>query len=443
MGTNQPDTIVAAATPSGRGGVAIVRVSGALTKTIAESLLGKLPKPRYATFSRFKDPAGYILDEGLALFFPAPHSFTGEDVVELHGHGGPYVVDSLIKNILALGARLARPGEFSERAFLNDKIDLAQAEAIADLIDAASSEAAQSALRSLQGEFSSKIHHLVESVIQLRLYVEAAIDFVEEEIDFLADEQVGKNLKSILTELDVIQSQAKQGTLLREGITAVIAGEPNVGKSSLLNCLSGKESAIVTHIAGTTRDVLREYVTIDGMPMHVIDTAGLRDSDDVVEQEGIRRAKNEIAQADLVLFVVDATVNKPITLTDVLPEIPPHAKVITIKNKIDIANSVVVKKEDIAISAKTGVGIDLLKQKIKELVGLQTNTDGIFSARRRHLDALKRAKEYVLSAANNNKAGELMAEDLRQAQLALSEITGEFTSDDLLGRIFSSFCIGK
>ncbi len=439
------DTIVAPATPPGRGGVAMVRISGPRAKEIAQHILGKIPQPRYAVFSAFMDNTGQAIDEGLALFFPGPHSFTGEDVLELQGHGGPYVVDSLVKRILECGARLARPGEFSERAFLNDKLDLAQAEAIADLIDASSTQAARSALRSLQGEFSKKIHALVESVTRLRIYIEAAIDFVEEEIDFLADEQVNLQLKSIVNELEQIQSQAVQGALLREGITAVIAGQPNVGKSSLLNALSGKDIAIVTDIPGTTRDLLREHVNIDGMPMHVIDTAGLRDSDDPVEQEGIRRARSEIARADLVLFVVDASQKIQVKLSDVLPEIPEHASIIAIRNKIDLLEPTEMNGF-LNISAKTGLGIDILKQEIKARVGFQSNTEGLFSARRRHLDALNRAHKFLQSAYSQlkeNRAGELVAEDLRQVQLALSEITGEFTSDDLLGRIFSSFCIGK
>jgi tRNA modification GTPase len=444
--TDHHDTIVAPATPPGRGGVAIVRISGSHVKDIAVALLGKLPVPRYATFSEFHDRDGITIDEGIALFFPAPHSFTGEDVLELHGHGGPYVVDALVKQILELGARFARAGEFSERAFLNDKLDLTQAEAVADLIDASSEQAARSALRSLQGEFSKKIHALVEDVIRLRIYIEAAIDFVEEEIDFLANENITNQLQSIFTALEMIQAQATQGTLLREGITAVIAGQPNVGKSSLLNALSGKETAIVTNIPGTTRDVLREHINIDGMPMHVIDTAGLRESNDPVEQEGIRRARNEIARADLVLFVTDATSEIPIKLSDVLEQIPSHATVITIRNKMDLLTTPQNNGDEIFLSAKTEEGLDILKQKIKSAVGYQSNTEGLFSARRRHLDALNRTKVFLQNALHQlseYKAGELAAEELRQAQLALNEITGEFTSDDLLGRIFSSFCIGK
>lgn len=442
------DTIVAPATPPGRGGVAIVRISGSLVKTIAEQLLKKIPKPRYATYSPFLDENHQAIDEGIAVFFPDPNSFTGEDVLELHGHGGPAVVDGLVKRIIKLGARLARPGEFSERAFLNDKIDLAQAEAIADLIDAASEQAVRASLRSLQGEFSKKIHTLVEALIQLRIYVEAAIDFAEEEIDFLADKQVSIKLAEIISQLELVQSSAMQGSLLREGITAVITGEPNVGKSSLLNQLSGKDVAIVTDIPGTTRDVLRQEITLDGMPIHFIDTAGIRESQDPVEQEGIRRAKEEITRADIILSVIAA--NSPSENSTNFSEFGKKGFII-VRNKIDLAHEKAGLQEIngkivISLSAKTGEGIELLKNHIKSCVGYQTNSEGIFSARRRHLDALERAKEFLLTGQKQlqgARAGELLAEDLRQAQLALNEITGEFTSDDLLGRIFSSFCIGK
>lgn len=439
------ETIVAPATPPGKGGVAMVRISGSNVQTIAVSILGQLPKPRYATFTKFYDHIGQVIDEGLALFFPGPHSFTGEDVLELHCHGGPYVVDALLKRLLEFDSRLARPGEFSERAFLNNKLDLAQAEAIADLIDASSEQAARSAIRSLQGEFSKKIHTLVDALIHLRMYIEAAIDFVEEEIDFLADDKITEQLCSLISDVELIQKQATQGSLLREGITAVITGEPNVGKSSLLNALSGKEIAIVTHIPGTTRDVLREHISIDGMPMHVIDTAGLRESNDPVEQEGIRRAREEIKRADIVLFVEDASATHEMKLTECLSEVPPHATVIHICNKIDLLPIHEMKTNAISLSAKTGEGIQTLKDKIKSVVGLQSNTEGLFSARRRHLDALSKAHRHLQHAFEqlSHRAGELAAEDLRQAQLALNEITGEFTSDDLLGKIFSSFCIGK
>jgi tRNA modification GTPase len=445
----QTDTIVALATPPGRGGIAIVRVSGSKVKTIAAAMLKKIPEPRTATYIPFLDANLKAVDEGVALFFPAPNSFTGEDVLELQGHGGPAVVDILIRQILKLGARLARPGEFSERAFLNDKLDLAQAEAIADLIDASSEQAARSALRSLQGEFSHEVHALVEKIIHLRLYVEAAIDFAEEEIDFLADKQIALDLSAALEHLDYLEKNATQGSLLRDGITVVIAGEPNVGKSSLLNRLSGKDSAIVTDIPGTTRDVLRELIILDGMPLHIIDTAGLRESHDVVEQEGIRRAEQEILKADLILFVTDAT--KPEALPSLPVKLPENVEVILIRNKIDLTNaSPTLQKENhktiISLSAKENAGIDLLKNHIKESVGFKADAGGSFSARRRHLDALARAHEFLITGQQqlqNHRAGELLAEDLRQAQNALAEITGEFHSDDLLGRIFSSFCVGK
>ncbi len=447
MSTKHLETIVALATPVGRGGVAIVRVSGSKVLQIAEHILDQIPTPRYALFSSFKDEKNQTIDQGIALYFVSPHSFTGEDVLELHCHGGIIVIERLVKRVLALGARLAKPGEFSERAFLNDKIDLIQAEAIADLIDASSETAARSALRSLQGEFSKKINELVENIIKLRMYVEAAIDFVEEEVDFLADNQIQINLNNIIDHLTWIQASAKQGALLRDGITVVIAGKPNAGKSSLLNQLSGRDSAIVTDIAGTTRDLLREQIVIDGMPIHIIDTAGLRDSLDIVEQEGIRRAYAEIVKADIVLFVIDATENAPPNLHIFLKDIPPHATVITIRNKIDLLQEEAsIEKNSISLSAKQGVGIALLKNHIKSIAGYQTTQEGVFSARQRHLDALNRANQFLLNGKQqleNYKAGELLAEDLRQAQLALNEITGEFSSDDLLGRIFSSFCIGK
>ena len=451
MCIEQTDTIVASATPAGRGGIAVVRLSGPLVKKIAKTLLKKFPTPRYATCSLFLDSAGQTIDEGIALFFPSPHSFTGEDVLELQGHGGPIVVNSLIRQIVSLGARLARPGEFSERAFLNNKIDLTQAEAIADLIDASSEQAARSATRSLQGEFSKKIHELVDLLIQLRTYIEAAIDFTEEEIDFLADREVEIRLKNIMQLLHQVQASAVQGSLLREGITAVIAGCPNVGKSSLLNQLSGKESAIVTEIAGTTRDLLRESILIDGMPMYVIDTAGLRESNDIVEKEGIRRAREEIAKAEIVLFVVDARDENSANTDAILQKMSLQATMITIRNKIDLTKepASLIEQEGraiISLSAKNGTGVNLLKNHIKVSVGLQTTGEGLFSARRRHVDALDRA-EVLLAEAHHSlhdkRAPELLAEDLRQVQLALSEITGKFTSDDLLGKIFSSFCIGK
>lgn len=433
------DTIVAQATPIGRGGVGVIRVSGPQASAAATALLGEIPKPRYATYKAFRDEIGEPIDRGIALYFPAPHSFTGEDVLELQGHGGPMIMDCLLQRILLIdGVRLARPGEFSERAFLNDKLDLVQAEAIADLIDAGSHQAARAAMRSLQGEFSQAIHILQEKLTYIRMYVEASIDFPEEEVDFLSDERIHKTLNEVLQQLEMILVSAQQGVILREGITVVIAGEPNVGKSSLLNRLSGDERAIVTDIPGTTRDILREYIQLDGIPLHIIDTAGLRHTSDRVEQEGIRRAWAEIEKADRILLVTDK-----LPINQALPEIP----VTIILNKIDLTQQepAVAEYEGqtiISLSAKTGEGMDLLRQHLKACVGAGNLNEGSFLARRRHVDALQRA-EQVLLEAKQQSAGELLAEDLRQAQLMLSEITGEFSADDLLGKIFSSFCIGK
>lgn len=448
MGTD--DTIVATATPMGRGGIAVIRISGNKVQNISEHLLGTIPKPRFALYTPFLDAHRNILDEGIALFFEGPHSFTGEDVLELHGHGGHFIVDRLIQEIISQGARLARPGEFSERAFLNDKLDLIQAEAIGDLIDASSQDAATAAMRSLQGEFSQKIHLLVEGLIHLRMYVEASIDFADEEIDFLNDGKIASRLKDLIDRLENIEMSATQGSLLRNGITATIIGEPNVGKSSLLNRLCGYDAAIVTNIAGTTRDLLRETIAIDGMPMHMIDTAGLRESEDIVELEGIRRAHQEIKKADLILCMIEA--NDPLNKVDELLKTFPHKKnIVIIRNKIDLTHEKpniqsYQSQKIVSLSAKNNEGVDLLKQIIKENVGFKITTEGVFSARRRHLDALANAKKFLLEGLTQlqeNRAGELLAEDLRCAQRVLNEITGEFTTDDLLGKIFSSFCIGK
>jgi tRNA modification GTPase len=445
--TTYTDTIAAQTTPPGRGGVSVIRISGSQVKTIIAAMLNTVLPPRHATYLPFLDEHNVVLDEGLAIFFPHPHSFTGEDVLELQGHGGPVVVDLLLQRILHLGARLARPGEFSERAFLNGKLDLAQAEAIADLIDASSQQAARCAMRSLQGDFSKEINQLNEKIIQARLYVEAAIDFSDEEIDFLSDAKLTTNLQTILQDLQMIQQKAQQGSFLREGISAVIVGAPNVGKSSLLNYLSGKELAIVTDIPGTTRDVLRDTILIDGMPMHIIDTAGLRESADIVELEGIRRAHAEMEQANIILYVLDTMPKAKINLPGSMMGRP----VIFIRNKIDLTHEaaaiqVVQGQTVISLSVKTGVGIELLKNYIKQQVGFHATTEGTYLARRRHLDALKRAAMLVqasLTQLNTNGSSELAAEDLRLAHQALSEITGQFTADDLLGRIFSTFCIGK
>ncbi|MEW8028806.1 MAG: tRNA uridine-5-carboxymethylaminomethyl(34) synthesis GTPase MnmE [Candidatus Thiodiazotropha sp.] len=444
------DTIAAVATPPGRGSVGIVRISGPGSSEIADALLDSIPPPRHACFKPFLDRNGEVIDSGLAIFFPKPHSFTGEDVLELQGHGGAVVMDLLLQRTLQLGARLARPGEFSERAFLNGKLDLVQAEAIADLIDAQSQAAARSATRTLQGAFSNKIAQLVEALIELRLFVESAIDFPEEEIDFLADSNVSERLHSILEEIESTRQSAHTGRLLRDGLTLVIAGRPNSGKSSLLNALAGAEAAIVTDIPGTTRDLLRERITIDGMPLHVIDTAGLRESHDPVEAEGIRRAKQEIEQADRVLWVFDDSTD-PQHLAIDRDQLPQGVPVTLIRNKIDIAGNAPAIYEggsevEVALSATRGEGIDLLRAHLKRCVGYRHLGEGDFIARRRHLDALERALGHLRQgelSLQRDQAGELLAEDLRLAQQSLSEITGEFTADDLLGRIFSSFCIGK
>ncbi|KTD34487.1 GTPase [Legionella moravica] len=443
------DTIVAIATPPGKGGVGIIRLSGEKAYSIAITLnANKALKPRLATYCSFYTSDNELVDQGLMLYFKAPHSFTGEDVVEIHGHGSPVVLDMLIKECVVLGARLARPGEFSERAFLNDKIDLTQAEAIADLINSSSQTAARLALRSLQGEFSAKINQLNEELIYLRLYVEAAIDFPEEEIDFLNDGKVSNLLQDLLEQLTVIRSQANQGVILHEGLSVVIAGRPNAGKSTLINNLAGRDVAIVTEVAGTTRDVMREHVLLDDIPLHIIDTAGLRESDDLVEREGIRRAWLELKQADCVLLVID--VNDPdqheCLSNEIRSELPNDIPIITVFNKIDMKNlSAKTENNTVYLSAKSGYGVDGLKTLIKQMAGYHPN-EGQFLARRRHLQALDEAKNLLLTGQKQlteHRAGELLAEDLRLAHQVLCEITGEFTSDDLLGRIFSSFCIGK
>jgi len=443
------DTIVAIATPSGRGGVGIIRLSGPLAYAIGVQLSNqKNLVPRIASYSQLLNKQGDLLDNGLVIYFKAPHSFTGEDIVEFQAHGSPLLLDCLLNECVACGARLARPGEFSERAFINDKIDLTQAEAIADLIQASSLTAARMAVRSLQGDFSSKINDLNEKLIHLRLYVEAAIDFPEEEIDFLGDGKVALMLDEIINRLTKIRASATQGALLREGLSIVIAGKPNAGKSTLINCLAGREVAIVTDVAGTTRDVMREHILMDDLPVHIIDTAGLRESDDVVEQEGIRRAWKEVSQADCVLMVTDIRqVDQASELDQAIRNhLPEGVPLIKIFNKIDAANTEASSKGDtIFLSAKTAEGINLLKDKIKELVGFQP-AEGQFLARRRHLQALDSAHQLLLTGQQQlitSRAGELLAEDLRLAHLVLCEITGEFSSDDLLGKIFSSFCIGK
>lgn len=439
----KPDLIAAIATAPGRGGVGVVRISGADVAPLAAALLGRLPAPRHATFTRFLDHEGGVLDEGIALYFPAPHSFTGEHVLELQGHGGPVILNLLLQRCLELGARLAGPGEFSRRAFLNGKLDLAQAEAVADLIDAASSEAARSAVRSLTGAFSARIAELVEALTRLRMLVEATLDFPEEEIDFLRDADAFGRLDAIDASLRAVRAQAKQGVLLREGLTVVLIGQPNVGKSSLLNQLAGFEAAIVTEIAGTTRDTVREAIQIEGVPLHIIDTAGLRDTDDPVEKLGIERTWAAVEKADVALLLVDAAHGVGPGEAAILARLPEAAR-LTIHNKIDTTAEVPrALGDEVWLSARTGAGVELLRQKLLESAGWQAAGEGAFTARARHLDALDRAAAHLAAARESAGQLELFAEELRLAQATLSEITGEFSADDLLGEIFSKFCIGK
>lgn len=464
--SSDTDTICAIATPPGRSGVGIVRISGPQSREIANKILHFNPTPRHAHFTNFHDQDSRLIDQGIALFFPSPNSFTGEDVLELQGHGGYFILDFLLNEAIKAGARIARPGEFSERSFLNGKIDLTQAEAIADLIESSSEEAARSAMRTLQGDFSRLIHSLCASIVDLRVYVEAAIDFTEEEIDFLTEGKTAESLKSIINQLDSILLQAQQGALLREGMSVVIAGKPNAGKSSLLNALAGKDSAIVTDIAGTTRDTLVERINIDGMPLHITDTAGLRESDDIVEKEGIRRALQAIESADRILLVVDSCQDnvQPENLQEYLiglgflkigTAIDP-GRVTIIQNKIDKTNlegGVYTNRDaddnaitTVHISAKNKTGIALLRNHLKDCMGFQYAGEGGFIARRRHLDALEHSRTCLVQAhcqLLGKGAGELIAEDLRHAHQYLGEITGEFSTDDLLGKIFSSFCVGK
>jgi len=443
------DTIAAIATAAGRGGIGIVRVSGAAVPQIAHDLLGTLPPPRLATLTNFRAVAGEAIDTGIALYFPAPNSFTGEHVLELQGHGGPVVLELLLARVVALGARRAAPGEFTQRAYLNDKLDLAQAEAVADLIDAGSRAAAQAALRSLQGEFSKRVHELDASLVELRVWVEAALDFPEEEIDFLADRDLQTRMAKLRERFDAIEAAAMQGRVLRDGMTVVIAGRPNAGKSSLLNALTGHDAAIVTPIAGTTRDVLRERIDIDGMPLHVIDTAGLRDdTSDVVEAEGMRRARLEMARADRVLFVIDAAADPQGLAFDAeRARLPVGVPVTLLFNKSDLtANDAPAALDALRISAKTGLGVAELRTHLKDCMQFETPGTDTVSARARHLEALRTARTHVEHAYRNlldTRAGELVAEDLQCAHRAIGEITGEFRAEDLLGRIFSSFCIGK
>lgn len=448
------DTIVAIATAPGRGGIGIVRLSGPRALEIGQKITGRELRPRYAHFTPFHATDNSLLDEGVAIYFAAPNSFTGEDCVELQGHGGPVVLDSVLHTCIQHGARLAEPGEFSKRAYLNDKLDLAQAEAIADLIDATSRQSARNALNSLQGRFSQRIHQLVDELTQLRIYVEAAIDFPEEEIDFLSDGNIARQLQSVRSQLEALLQDSQQGILMREGIRVAIAGRPNAGKSSLLNALVERNAAIVTDIEGTTRDVLREYIQLDGMPLHLIDTAGLRSNPDEVERIGIERAQEEFAQADRILLVVDIQREPELELEKIWPTsvgaLPEVSKITVVANKIDVSQegARIEAGPDyprIYLSAREGTGLDLLKQHLKTVAGYSGAGEGSFTARRRHLDALERAQGFLTQAEEQLRygAGELVAEDLRACQQALGEITGQVSADDLLGKIFSSFCIGK
>jgi tRNA modification GTPase len=468
---SEPDTIAAIASPVGRGAVGIIRVSGADVPRIATSLLGELPAPRLARLARFQGAGGDSLDTGLALYFPAPASFTGEHVLELQGHGGVVVLDLVMRRLLELGCRPARAGEFSERAFLNGKMDIAQAEAVADLIDAGSSAAARAAVRSLQGEFSARIDTLQGEITELRAYVEVALDFPDEEVEFLTDAALSGRLERIFADFDSLAAAARMGALLREGLTVVIAGRPNAGKSSLLNALAGDDVAIVTALPGTTRDLLHQELELDGLPLHLIDTAGLRQTDDIVEAEGVRRARAEIDKADRVLYLVDASSaewnttdvdagrldaslaagNIPAQLASDLAALPANVPVTLVFNKIDLT-PMPARLDDrtnpvrLYISAKTGAGLPLLREHLKTCAGYTDDGAGALAARRRHLDALQRARLSVAAAAEvlrSTQAFELFAEELRLAQRALGAITGEFTSDDLLGEIFGNFCIGK
>ena len=446
------ETICAVATPPGTGGLGIVRVSGPRVPEIARLITGRLPRPRFATFCDFLDSGKEPIDSGIALYFPEPHSFTGEHVLELQGHGGSYILQRLLQRVISLGARSARPGEFSERAFLNDKIDLVQAEAIADLIDSGSEAAARAAQRSLQGVFSAQVNELCEQLTALRVFVEAAIDFPDEEIDFLAESDVVQRILGVTQRLVSLLEEARQGRLLRDGIVLAIIGRPNAGKSSLLNALSGQDSAIVTEIPGTTRDVLREQIDLDGIPVHVADTAGIRETSDLIEAEGVRRARQTLQTADIILLIEDA---RHILAGEegLLEELAPNTTCIIVANKTDLLAPLELagidresKAGPVWISAKTGQGLDILRHKIREAVGATDRAEGSFSARQRHVDAIKRANKHLLAGQQvmeESAAGELLAEELRLAHRALGEITGEMLPDDLLGEIFSSFCIGK
>jgi tRNA modification GTPase len=447
------DIIAAIATPPGRGGIGIVRISGGNLQTIVKAILGSIPSPRSAHLSHFLDENDQSIDQGIAIYYPSPHSYTGEDVLELQGHGGPAVINLLLSRCLRLGARLAEPGEFTLRAFLNNKLDLIQAESVADLIDASTTGAARCAMRSLQGEFSATIQALVRALIDLRMLVEATLDFPEEEIDFLESARAATQLQDIRKKLEHVLRSSRQGNLLQEGVNVVLVGQPNVGKSSLMNRLAGDDVAIVTEVPGTTRDTIQQLIQIEGIPLHIIDTAGLRETTDIVEKSGIARTHAAIRKADLVLLLIDSRYGLTDADQQVLQSLPAGLPLLTVSNKIDlVSESARIEEESgkpmVYLSARTGAGLALLRAKMLEMIGWQSNIagEGMFMARQRHLQALSKARTHLDNAAAWVESGgqlELLAEELRLAQLALSSITGEFTADDLLGEIFSRFCIGK
>ncbi len=447
--TSADDTIAAIATPNGAGGIGVVRVSGSLSRSIATAITGRDPEPRIVHFSTFSDVDNQVIDRGLAIFFSGPRSFTGEDVLELHAHGSPIVLGMLLERVCGLGARQARPGEFSERAFLNGKLDLVQAEAIADLIAAGSEAAARAAQRSLDGEFSKRVRAIFDGLVRLRAWLEAALDFPEEEIDFLSAPQLTVELSALRDQLAALLTAAERGVVLRDGLHVVIVGRPNAGKSSVLNALSQSERAIVTPHAGTTRDLLREEIRFDGVALTLVDTAGLRESEDAIEQEGIRRARNELGRADAVLLITES--KNAAEYTALLADAAPGAKRMIVHNKIDLSGERAGVEQSIdgmlhiRISARTGEGLELLRKELSTLAGHAEPGEGAFSARARHVRALREVSAHLVAASAHlaTRTGELAAEELRRAQQSLGEITGEFRNDDLLGAIFSSFCIGK
>lgn len=442
------ETIAAIATAIGAGGIGIVRVSGPLSQAIAQAVLGHCPAPRYAAYLDFKDTDGQLIDRGIAIYYPNPHSYTGEDVLELQAHGGTALMQILLARCIALGARQAMPGEFTRRAYLNDKLDLAQAEAVADVINAATQEAAKSAVRSLSGAFSNAIHSLLAQLTELRMYVEACLDFPEEEIDFISQGRVAEKIHLIQDALAFVFNQAKQGALLRDGIQVVLIGQPNVGKSSLMNALAGEEVAIVTPIAGTTRDTIKSAIQINGVPLHVIDTAGLRETEDEVEKFGIARTWRATETANIALLLIDSTHGITETEKSILDRLPQGITKIWVHNKIDVSRETSRMEErdeenHVFLSAKTGEGLNFLKEVLLSKAGFKVVGEGVFMARARHLNALEAVNAHLAVAARQMHSAELVAEELRLAQTSLSTITGEFTPDDLLGEIFSKFCIGK